>query len=204
MEKFYLEIPSIERKKEALEYLQEHVELASNLNGTGGLNECLKGLTYEEWLDDVIKCQERSYAESKKLVPATTYFTIRESDNKIIGMINFRHYLNEYLRNFGGHIGYGIRPTERRKGYAKIQLYLVLLEAQKMGIDKVMVDCVDTNEASEKTIKALGGVFEREVYEENRRVTLHNYWINVDESVENNQDKYEPFICNTNEKKKGI
>ena len=202
MEKFYLEIPSIERKKEALEYLQEHVELASNLNGTGGLNECLKGLTYEEWLDDVIKCQERSYAESKKLVPATTYFTIRKSDNKIIGMINFRHYLNEYLRNFGGHIGYGIRPTERRKGYAKVQLYLGLLEAQKMGIDKVMVDCVDTNEASEKTIKALGGVFEREVYEKNMQVTLHNYWINVDESVENNQDKYEPFICNTNEKKK--
>lgn len=201
MERFYLEIPSIERKKEALEYLQEHVELASNLNGTGGLNECLKGLTYEEWLDDVIKCQERSYAESKKLVPATTYFTIRESDNKIIGMINFRHYLNEYLRNFGGHIGYGIRPTERGKGYAKVQLYLGLLEAKKMGIDKVMVDCVDTNEASEKTIKALGGVFEREVYEENRRVTLHNYWINVDESVENNQDKYEHFICNTNEKK---
>lgn len=117
-------------------------------------------------------------------------------------MINFRHYLNEYLRNFGGHIGYGIRPTERRKGYAKVQLYLGLLEAQKMGIDKVMVDCVDTNEASEKTKKALGGVFEREVCEKNRQVTLHNYWINVDESVENNQDKYEPFVCNTNEKKK--
>lgn len=204
MEKFYLEIPSIERKEEALEYLQEHVELASNLNGTGGLNECLKGLTYEEWLDDVIKCQEKSYAESKKLVPATTYFTIRESDNKIIGMINFRHYLNEYLKNFGGHIGYGIRPTERRKGYAKIQLYLVLLEAQKMGLDKVMVDCVDTNEGSEKTIKALGGIFDREVYEENRQVTLHNYWINVDESIEKNQGKYEPFICNINEKKRGI
>ena len=73
--------------------------------------------------------KEKNYAESKKLVPATTYFTIRESDNKIIGMINFKHYLNEYLRNFGGHIGYVIRPTERRKGYAKIQLYLVLLEA---------------------------------------------------------------------------
>ena len=204
MEKFYLEIPSIERKEGALEYLQEHVELAPDLNGTGGLNECLKGLTYEEWLDDVIKCQERSYAESKKLVPATTYFTIRESDNKIIGMINFRHYLNEYLKKFGGHIGYGIRPTERRKGYAKIQLYLVLLEAQKMGLDRIMVDCVDTNEGSEKTIKGLGGVFEREVYEENRQVTLHNYWINVDESIEKNHDKYQPFICNANEKKRGI
>lgn len=194
MEKFYLEIPNIERKNEALEYLQEHVELSSNLNGTGGLNECLKGLSYEEWLDDVIKCQEKSYAESKKLVPATTYFTIRKSDNTIVGMINFRHYLNDYLKKFGGHIGYGIRPTERRKGYAKIQLYLALLEAQKMGIDKVMVDCVDTNEGFEKTIKALGGIFDEEVYEENRKVTLHNYWINVNESIEKYQEIYGPYI----------
>lgn len=57
MEIFHLEIPSIERKAEALEYLEEHVRFASNLNGTGGLDKCLKGLTYEEWLDNVIKCQ---------------------------------------------------------------------------------------------------------------------------------------------------
>ena len=195
-----MEIPSIKRKVEALEYLEEHVRFASNLNGTGGLDKCLKGLTYEEWLDNVIKCQEKNYAESKGKVATTTYFTIRESDNKIIGMVNFRHYLNEYLKNFGGHIGYGIRPTERRKGYAKIQLYLVLLEAQKMGIDKVMVDCVDTNEASEKAIKSLGGVFEREVYEENKKVTLHNYWINVDESISKNEEKYQPFVCNSSKK----
>ena len=200
MEIFHLEIPSIERKAEALEYLEEHVRFASNQNGTGGLDKCLKGLTYEEWLDNVIKCQEKNYAESKGKVAATTYFTIRESDNKIIGMVNFRHYLNEYLKNFGGHIGYGIRPTERRKGYAKIQLYLVLLEAQKMGIDKVMVDCVDTNEASKKVIKSLGGVFEREVYEENKKVTLHNYWINVDESISKNEEKYQPFVCNSSKK----
>lgn len=200
MEIFHLEIPSIERKAEALEYLEEHVRFASNLNGTGGLDKCLKGLTYEEWLDNVIKCQEKNYAESNGKVAATTYFTIRESDNKIIGMVSFRHYLNKYLKNFGGHIGYGIRPTERRKGYAKIQLYLVLLEAQKMGINKVMVDCVDTNEASEKVIKSLGGVFEREVYEENKKVTLHNYWINVDESISKNEEKYQPFVCNSSKK----
>lgn len=192
--KFYLEEPTIERKEEALEYLQEHIKLGSNLNGTGGLNECLKGMTYEEWLDDVKNCKDKNYAESKKLVPATTYFTIRESDNKIVGMVNFRHYLNDYLKNFGGHIGYGIRPSERRKGYAKIQLYLVLIEAQKMGLDKVMVDCVNTNEGSEKTIIALGGVFDKEVYEESRQVTLHNYWINVNESLEKYIDIYEPLI----------
>lgn len=196
MEKFYLEVPSIERKNEALEYLQEHVDYNSDLNGTGGLKECLKGLSYEGWLDDVIKCQEKNYAEVKKLVPATTYFTIRENDNKIVGMVNLRHYLNDYLKNFGGHIGYGIRPSERRKGYAKIQLYLTLLEAQKIGIDKVMVDCVNTNEGSAKTIKDLGGIFDREVYEKNRNVTLHNYWINVNESLEKYKNIYEMNISN--------
>lgn len=204
MEKFYLEVPTMERKQEALEYLKEHVDFGSDLNGTGGLKDCLKGITYDEWLNDVIRCQEKSYAEAKKLVPATTYFTIRESDNKIVGMVNLRHYLNDYLKKFGGHVGYGIRPLERRKGYAKIQLYLTLLEAQKLGIDKIMVDCVNTNEGSEKTIQALGGLFDKEVYEENMKVTLNNYWIDVNENIEKYKDKYAPFITDTIERKRGI
>ena len=194
MEKFYFELPRIERKQEALEYLQEHVDIGSNLNGTGGLSNCLKGVSYEDWLDDVIKCQEKEYAESKNLVPATTFFTIRENDNKIVGMVNLRHYLNDYLKNFGGHIGYGIRPSERKKGYAKIQLYLALLEAQKLGLDKVMVDCVNTNIGSERTILAIGGEFEKEIYEEDRKVTLNNYWIDVNKSIEKYKSIYEPSI----------
>lgn len=194
MEKFYLELPTIERKQEALDYLQEHVDNGSDLNGTGGLKDCLEGITYEEWLDDVIKFQEKEYAESKNKVPGTTFFTIRESDNKIIGMVNLRHYLNDYLKNFGGHIGYGIRPAERRKGYAKIQLYLTLIEAQKLGIDKVMVDCVNTNIGSEKTILALGGEFDRQVFEESRNVTLNNYWIDVNKSIEKYRNEYEQYI----------
>lgn len=194
MEKFYLEIPTIERKQEALAYLQEHVDNGFNLNGTGELKDCLNGKTYEEWLDDVINFQEKEYAESKNKVSGTTFFMIRENDNKVAGMVNLRHYLNDYLKNFGGHIGYGIRPTERRKGYAKIQLYLTLIEAQKLGIDKVMVDCINTNIGSEKTILALGGEFDREVFEENRNVTLNNYWIDVNKSIEKYRNEYEQYI----------
>ena len=196
MDKIYLEIPTIERKQEAFEYLQEHVKNGSNLNGTSNLKDCLDNITYEEWLEDVINTQDEKYAKSKNLVPATTYFTIRESDNKIIGMVNLRHYLNDYLKQFGGHIGYGIRPTERRKGYAKIQLYLALIEAQKFGIDKVMIDCLNTNAPSEKTIKALGGEFDKEVYEENRKEILRNYWIDVNKSLEKYKDIYEEYILN--------
>ena len=194
MEKFYLELPSLERKKEALEYLQEHIKYNSRINGSGGLNRCLDGMTYEEYIDDVIKCMNKEYAESKNLVTATTYFIIRKSDNKIVGMVNFRHYLNESLKKCGGHIGYGIRPTERQKGYAKIQLYLTLLEAQKMKIDKVMVDCINTNIASDKTIQALGGIFEEEYHDTKSNYTLNNYWINVNESIEKYKDIYEAYI----------
>ena len=200
MEKLYFELPTIERKQEALDYLNEHVDYSSALNGTGGLNDCLDGLTYEEWLDDVIKKQDDEYAKSKNKVPATTFFTIRESDNKIVGMVNLRHYLNDYLKNFGGHIGYGIRPTERRKGYAKIQLYMALIEAQKLGIDKVMVDCVNTNIGSEKTILALGGEFDREVFEENRNETLRNYWIDVNNSIEKYKNIYDQYISKSKTK----
>ena len=75
-------------------------------------------------------------------------------DNKIIGMVNIRLYLNESLRREGGHIGYGIRPTERRKGYNKINLYLGLLEAKKLGLENVTLACESTNIASIKTIES--------------------------------------------------
>ena len=190
MDKLYFEEPSLKRKEEALEYLKEHIDTRSDINGTEGINRIKDGFTYEDWLDEVTKAPEEEWAKSIGRVPATTYFTIRESDNKIIGMVNFRHSLNERLRKVGGHIGYGIRPAERRKGYAKIQLYLALIEAQKLGLDKVMVDCDNTNIGSEKTILALGGELEGEVYDELKDRTIRNYWINVDESIEKYKDLY--------------
>lgn len=190
MEKFYLEIPSLERKEDALDYLNEFVLHKSEINGTSGLNRCLNGMSYEEWLEVTIKSMDKEYAEKKGLVSSTPYFTIRESDDKIVGMICLRHYLNESLRKVGGHIGYSIRPTERRKGYNKIQLYLVLLEAKKIGLDRVMIDCHTTNIGSKRTIEALGGVFEEEVCDDRDGRMLYNYWINVDESIEKYKDIY--------------
>lgn len=194
MEKLYLELPSLERKEEAIEYIKEFVEYKSVINGVAGLNKCLKGMSYEEWLEETIKCMDKEYAKNKGLVSSTPYFTIRESDNKIVGMICLRHYLNETLRKVGGHIGYSIRPTERRKGYAKIQLYLALLEAKKIKLDKVMVDCHIDNLGSKKTIEALDGIFEEEVCDDRDGRKLYNYWIDVDESIEKYKEEYEKYI----------
>lgn len=190
MEKFYLEIPSLERKEDAIDYLQEFIDYKSDINGSGGLNRLTKGMSYEEWLDDVINSMDDDYAKSIDRVPASTYFTVRESDNKIVGMVNLRHYLDNNLRNIGGHIGYSIRPTERGKGYAKVQLYLALLECKKLGIEEAMVDCVKSNIKSEKTILALGGVFDKQFYDQPHKRVLRNYYINVEDSIEKYKDIY--------------
>ena len=194
MERFYLEEPSLKRKDAAIDYINEHIDYGSNINGVGGLDRILnEGGSYEEWLEKVTKEQSKKYAESIGKVPANTYFTIRESDNKIIGMVNIRHYLNDYLRKFGGHIGYGIRPTERRKGYNKINLYLGILEARKLGLEKVMLDCDVNNLGSDRTLKALGGKLERTEVDPSDGVLTNVYWFDVEKTIEKYKGVYEQY-----------
>ena len=161
MEKFFLERPSIERKDEIIEYINEFVEYNSDINGTGSLDKILEGYTFEQALDRCFKMEDEEYAKSINRCPGKTFLLIRENDNRIVGSINVRWNLNEAMLKFGGHIGYGIRPTERRKGYNKINLYLGMQEAQIIGLEKVMLDCDVTNLGSDKTLKALGGKLER-------------------------------------------
>ena len=111
--------------------------------------------------DDFLKrMRERETDEirEKGLVPATLYFLVDEK-NKICGALDIRHELNEYLEKFGGHIGYGVAPSERKKGYGKIQLKLGLEKAKKIGLKKVLITCDDNNIGSAKTIEACGGIY---------------------------------------------
>ena len=195
MERFYLEEPSLERKDEIIEYLDEFVKYNSNINGTGSLDKIYDGYTFEEALERCLNMKNEEYAKSINRVPGKTFLLIRKNDNKIVGTINIRWNLSEKMLEFGGHIGYGIRPTERRKGYNKIQLYLVLLEAQKLNLDKVMLDCSVHNLGSDKTIKALGGILERCELDESDNTMTNVYWINVDESIKKYKDEYYSFIA---------
>jgi len=184
MEKFYLERPSLKRKDEAIEYINEFYEHNSEINGSGGLDRYVNN--YEEWLIKLEK--DLKQIPSEERVPAKTFFLVRESDNKIVGMINIRLCLNKRLREEGGHIGYSIRPTERRKGYNKINLYLGLIECQKHGIKEVLLDCDKNNLGSSKTMKALGGELLCEyLYED---IIAQKYSINVDKSIEKYKEKY--------------
>lgn len=110
-------------------------------------------------------------------MPATTYFTVRKVDNKIVGSIQLRHELNDVLRNSGGNIGYGICPSERGKGYGAKQLSLVLDKARELGIPRVMISCDKTNIASAKTAVKNGGKLECESFDNERLVQI--YWIDL-------------------------
>ena len=136
--------PSKEYEKEAFEYIQEFIEYNSEINGTGGLS---RYDNYDEWLLKLHKDLDLSnIAEGR--VPANTYFLVRTSDNRIIGMINIRHRLNEFLFNEGGHIGYSIRPTEREKGYGTLILNLGLEKCKELNLKKVLLTCDKTDRKS--------------------------------------------------------
>lgn len=190
MEKFYLEKPSLKRKNDAIEYINEHIEYSSNINGAGQLDSYLKEKTYEDWLLYLDKMKEGI----NDWVPSSTYFLIRKNDDKIIGMINIRHKLNDTLLIHGGHIGYGIRPKERVKGYNKINLYLGLIKCKNLGIKKALLMAYDNNLASIKTILAFNGVLENKIKENDNDVLLGRYWINVEESLESKKEYQDKII----------
>lgn len=114
----------------------------------------------------------------KDKVTSSTYLAVRLSDNKVVGIIDFRHHINHpILSVWGGHIGYSIRPSERRKGYGKEMLRQNLQNCLERGLTKILITCDWDKAASEKTILANGGVFEKEICVDGR--TLKRYWIEL-------------------------
>ena len=190
MEKFKHVKPQIEHERQAIEYINEFYKYNSKINGVGGLDKYLDN--YSTWLQKLDEDIKRKPTEEK--VPSETFFLIRKNDNKIVGMINIRLELNENLKKIGGHIGYSIRPEERKKGYNKINLYLGLKECQKHGIKEVLMDCDKDNIGSAKTMQALNGVLIKEWYDKQKDRTIQYYMIDVYKSLENNKEKYEVFI----------
>lgn len=191
MERFYLEEANIDRKEAAIEYIEEHKKFNSKISGSGSLDKYADN--YVEWLNyiELFKHQDTCPTD---YCPGYTYFLIRENDDKIIGMINLRWNLNEWMINYGGNIGYGIRPTERKKGYNKINLYLCLLKAKEFGLNKVLLTVHDNNPGSYKTILSLGGVFENKVLKKGENVPLRRYWIDVNDSIEKHYEEYKEKI----------
>ncbi|MCR5332980.1 MAG: GNAT family N-acetyltransferase [Bacilli bacterium] len=110
-------------------------------------------------------------------VPDSTFFALDIERNIFVGAINIRHYLNERLLLNGGHIGDGVRPSERRKGYATEIIRLGLIECKKLGITKVLMVCDKDNIGSRKSILNNGGVLENEIEVDGE--IEQRYWIDL-------------------------
>ena len=114
---------------------------------------------------------------SEGLVPDSTFFCLDEERDIFVGAVNIRHYLNESLLLDGGHIGDGVRPSERRKGIATKMIGLALEECRKLGIRRVLMVCDKDNLGSAKSIQRNGGVLENEVLVDG--VLEQRYWIDL-------------------------
>lgn len=185
-------MPSLERKNQIMDYVNEFKLYNSETNGMGSLRKMLEGDTFEQALEMCLSMQDEEYAKKLGRCQSKTFLLIRKNDDRIIGTINVRWNLPESMKQFGGNIGYGIRPTERRKGYNKINLYLGLIEAQKLGLDRVMLDCDVNNLGSVKTMQALGGKLERTKVDPSDGILTSVYWFDVNETI----DKYQNVFKN--------
>jgi predicted acetyltransferase len=110
-------------------------------------------------------------------VAESTFWLIE--DDRFIGRISIRHHLNDSLMQFGGHIGYEIRPTKRRQGYGTTMLGLGLEKAREVPIHRALVTCDDTNTASARIIEANGGVLENVILLAGYPVPVRRYWIDL-------------------------
>ena len=175
MEKLTLVSPSMDWEKEILAYKEAFGE--EHLHGGSRLQE-IDDLS--AWLQHLERAGSASSCEEGRS-PSSTFLCIRERDQAMVGICNIRHDLNQdYLLHIAGHIGYSIHPAERRKGYATEQLRLALLEAKKLGIERVLVTAADWNIGSQKTILANGGVLENTYYDEADDELMLRYWIEND------------------------
>jgi predicted acetyltransferase len=168
MNNIKLIFPTKAHENVAAEYYQEHLAFGEDtLHGDSGLDSAK---SYDEWLERIT---EAVNIEIRSMI----FFAFRTSDNKMIGTINVRHPYEGYVR-IHGHIGYGVRPSERKKGYATIMLNLALEYCKGIGLEKVLLTCDKSNIASINTILKCNGVFESEAMQDGGDF-LQRYWITL-------------------------
>ncbi len=172
--------PTIEYKEQAINLIEEveKDDIDENIRYSGFSSLQKYRNNYEQWLNEIeIYTNKETLPEGK--VISDVFFSVRKSDNKLIGIISIRHELNDYLYNYGGHIGYSILPSERRKGYAYKQLLLGLKYCESIHINRVLITCLDYNIGSSKTIEKAGGKLENIVINEKEGKTYKRYWISL-------------------------
>ena len=170
-----LKEPTIEYAEQIRAYRKEFLDNGDSMDGTGALRRIGDP---EQWIRHCeLSKDQRTVPDG--LVPATQYIFVRESDDKIVGMLQIRHYFNDHLEKYGGHIGYSVAPSERGRGYAAQMLRMSLPRCSELGIKKILITCDEDNEASRRTILKNGGVYESTVFEPDEGIDIQRYWIDL-------------------------
>lgn len=170
--------PSKDYIEELKAYREKFLNNGDSMDGCGPLRKYDDMNEYLEMTNRYLK----SETLPEGMVIATQFLCVRKSDNKLVGMIQVRHYFNEYLEKCAGHIGYSVRPSERRKGYASWMLKNIKPFCNSIGLDKILVCCLNTNVGSRKTILKNGGIYDSTVYYEPKNKYLERYWIDLTNS----------------------
>ncbi len=171
MDRLYLREMAYEDKEEVISYINEFVEAGSEINGLSGATSCksFDELFFRQQQKKNIKFS--GYEQDKS--PQITYLVIRKSDERIVGTLNIRFNLVRVLdENFSGNIGYGIRPTERKKGYATEAMKLALDILRERGNKIARAGCYSSNTASKKVIMKNGG----KLINHKERLTSEDYY----------------------------
>lgn len=168
--------PNVEYKNQYIEMIEEWKKTEKELT------PWVLDMDYYNFEDMVLKLKNfsKGIGVEKKFVPSSTFWVWNDKTDNIIGAVNIRHKLNDFLLNFGGNIGYGIRPSERKKGYATLALKMALEKCHEIGIkNKVLVCCNKENTASAKVILKNKGVLENEVNDPETNKIVQRYWIDI-------------------------
>lgn len=173
MNSLTLVFPNEEMEKEALDFKKEFIDNGEKtIDGSYKLD--MDKYSYTEWLGII-----RDNLDAKKVNPkfgfSHTFFAVRD-DNKIVGIVNFRHTLTDFYKDLG-HIGYSVRPLERKKGYAAEILRQTLEVAKKQGLLRVYLTCRKDNEASRKTILKNKGILSRTFIKSD--INYEEFYINI-------------------------